>query len=148
MNVKGSMRESVGTFYLRDDNRDNNRNNNRNDNNNNINYIESIISSSNSSISNNININLNNDYIFNDDNDSDSFSENSVQNNNLLIDSICLINTSRLNPDKKECTICLEKFNINDKIINLECLHMFHNNCIKNWLKMKDYCPICKNKIK
>ena len=137
------MRESVGTFILMDGNRDNNRNNN-----NYINNIEIIISSSNSSISNNININIDNDYVNNDDNDIDSFSDNSVQNNNLLIDSICLKNTSKLNPDKKECTICLEKFNINDKIINLECLHMFHNNCIKNWLKMKDYCPICKNKIK
>ena len=139
---KGSIRESVGTLYLLDSNSDNNRNNNRN----NINNINSIISSSNNTISNDINNLLENNDTENDDNEDESFSES--QNNNLLIDPIFLRKISTLNPDKKACTICLEDFNIKDKVINLECLHMFHNNCINNWLTINNFCPVCKNKIK
>ena len=35
----------------------------------------------------------------------------------------------------------------NDEIMNLPCVHIFHSNCIKKWMKRQDICPICKNKI-
>ena len=54
---------------------------------------------------------------------------------------------SKLTEDKKKCCICLENFKINDETINLPCIHIFHSNCIKTWMKRQDICPICKNKI-
>ena len=50
--------------------------------------------------------------------------------------------------DQVQCTICLERFKEGENIRRLECLHIYHINCIKNWLKNKDQCPVCKFKVK
>jgi len=42
------------------------------------------------------------------------------------------------------CSICLEKFLEKDNITYLPCLHLFHENCIFEWLKRKRDCPVCK----
>ena len=49
---------------------------------------------------------------------------------------------------KKKCTICLEDYVNGDNSIALPCIHIFHANCIKTWLKENNSCPICKNEIK
>ncbi len=76
-----------------------------------------------------------------------NFSSQMIDNDVSQLDSRILENIDDLCPEKKRCTICLENFIKFDKVINLSCLHMFHDNCIKTWLKKNDYCPICKNKI-
>ena len=45
------------------------------------------------------------------------------------------------------CLICLQNYNIQDKICYLPCTHFFHSSCIKKWLEMKNTCPLCKNII-
>ena len=54
---------------------------------------------------------------------------------------------SKLDDDKKNCIICLEDFRIDDEVIFLPCLHIFHRDCIIEWLKNHDDCPVCKNKV-
>ena len=44
----------------------------------------------------------------------------------------------------KNCTICLEDFKIKDKLIYLPCFHLFHKDCIVNWVKRNSTCPLCK----
>ena len=51
---------------------------------------------------------------------------------------------SKLDPEKKNCIIYLEDFKNGDKTIILPCIHIFHSECIKNWLKTQNTCPICK----
>ena len=70
---------------------------------------------------------------------------------NDIIDKNCVISkikrTRKLAEDKKKCLICLENFKKGDNIIILPCIHIFHSDCIKNWMKKQLLCPICKNKI-
>lgn len=33
---------------------------------------------------------------------------------------------------------------VGDEIGKLDCGHEFHTNCIKQWLTLKNLCPICK----
>ena len=54
----------------------------------------------------------------------------------------------KLDADKKKCIICLEEYVNGDNSIALPCIHIFHANCIKTWLKDNNSCPICKNEIK
>ena len=54
---------------------------------------------------------------------------------------------NKLASDKKNCVICLEDFKNGDKAIFLPCIHLFHKDCILNWLKSHDNCPICKFKV-
>lgn len=46
----------------------------------------------------------------------------------------------------KNCSICLEEYEKEDIIKQLECKHMFHKNCIEPWLKEYSHkCPLCRN---
>lgn len=46
-----------------------------------------------------------------------------------------------------ECSICLDEYKINDKIMILDCEHIYHKECIKLWLDKNDNCPICREII-
>lgn len=43
-----------------------------------------------------------------------------------------------------ECPICLEKFERGDRVLRLECLHLFHEKCADSWLQRSLDCPVCK----
>ena len=57
------------------------------------------------------------------------------------------LNEQFKNEDEIRCAICLENFSIGDKICYLPCVHSFHSSCIKNWIRIKNKCPICNNII-
>lgn len=42
------------------------------------------------------------------------------------------------------CVICLEEYKDRDRLGRLSCGHEYHVSCIKNWLLIKNACPICK----
>ena len=54
---------------------------------------------------------------------------------------------NKLDQEKRNCVICLEDFKNGDKATILPCIHLFHKNCIKSWLKAQNCCPICKFKL-
>ncbi|KAG5625177.1 hypothetical protein H5410_010395 [Solanum commersonii] len=43
------------------------------------------------------------------------------------------------------CCICREEYTSGDYMGILDCGHEFHSSCIKQWLMLKNVCPICKN---
>jgi E3 ubiquitin-protein ligase Arkadia len=47
--------------------------------------------------------------------------------------------------DLEPCCICQEEYVDGDDIGRLDCGHDFHAGCIKQWLVLKNLCPICKN---
>ena len=55
------------------------------------------------------------------------------------------LNEQFKNKEEIKCAICLENFSIGDKISYLPCIHFFHSSCIKNWIRIKNKCPICNN---
>ena len=46
----------------------------------------------------------------------------------------------------KECIICQEDYKEGDQLITLDCdsRHYFHEQCIEEWLKRNNLCPICR----
>ena len=46
------------------------------------------------------------------------------------------------------CSVCHEEFKEEVECIELECKHLFHRNCISQWLKLKRNCPMCKTEVK
>jgi len=103
--------------------------------------------------------------INNEDNNEDNNQYNNEEYNNFyqLLNNINTINTNdvicTLNKDhinklnkyiltknlNKDCNICLDNIIINQEVIELNCNHIFHSNCILEYLKKYNYkCPICK----
>jgi hypothetical protein len=54
---------------------------------------------------------------------------------------------NKLDNEKRNCVICSEDFKSGEKAKLLPCLHLFHKNCIKEWLEIKNVCPLCKFKL-
>ncbi|KAI4298472.1 hypothetical protein L6164_032026 [Bauhinia variegata] len=46
--------------------------------------------------------------------------------------------------DLEPCCICQEEYADGEDIGSLDCGHEFHTNCIKQWLRRKNLCPVCK----
>jgi hypothetical protein len=61
-----------------------------------------------------------------------------------------IIDTELLNEyEGKDCNICIETYKKDDKIVILPCNHVFHNECIENWLcNEKVTCPICRKDVR
>ncbi|MCO5594471.1 hypothetical protein L7F22_048501 [Adiantum nelumboides] len=43
-----------------------------------------------------------------------------------------------------KCSICQEEYTEGDELGKLQCGHSYHTDCIKQWLLLKNQCPICK----
>ena len=51
---------------------------------------------------------------------------------------------------EEECIICFESYKKDDKVVKLTCdgRHIFHSDCIGEWFKNREACPICNMAIK
>jgi E3 ubiquitin-protein ligase RNF115/126 len=46
-----------------------------------------------------------------------------------------------------QCTTCMEVFEANESVAELNCHHIFHLPCIEPWLKRHNTCPICRQSV-
>ena len=61
-----------------------------------------------------------------------------------------LVNDDNLNDFlNSQCNICMEEYKVDEYIIKLKCKHLFHKECIKDWLcKEKISCPVCRMDVR
>ncbi|KAL2481007.1 RING-H2 finger protein ATL8 [Abeliophyllum distichum] len=51
-------------------------------------------------------------------------------------------------PNTNDCAICLESFVEEDECRSLQtCKHLFHTECMDNWVERKLTCPICRTRV-
>ncbi|KAK0428944.1 hypothetical protein QR680_011098 [Steinernema hermaphroditum] len=50
-------------------------------------------------------------------------------------------------PKHSECPVCMEELFQEQKMVKLNCVHVFHRDCIVPWLKRGGACPICRSGI-
>jgi hypothetical protein len=53
-------------------------------------------------------------------------------------------------PNKKDntsCPICFEDYEDSSMVLSTECLHFFHEGCLKKWADLNKTCPICRTDI-
>ncbi|KAL8566460.1 hypothetical protein ACOMHN_015096 [Nucella lapillus] len=44
----------------------------------------------------------------------------------------------------EKCTICLSEFEEGEDVRRLPCMHLFHMDCVDQWLSTNKNCPICR----
>lgn len=49
--------------------------------------------------------------------------------------------------DARECVICQVDMSIGMKVTRMPCQHLFHTDCLHEWLKIGNSCPICRVEI-
>ncbi|KNA11425.1 hypothetical protein SOVF_135310 [Spinacia oleracea] len=45
------------------------------------------------------------------------------------------------------CVICRLDYEDGDGLTTLPCKHLYHSDCINNWLKIKKACPVCSTEV-
>ena len=60
--------------------------------------------------------------------------------------AIAALKEGRLNSSSTDtsCTICLEDFPVGSSVTCMPCSHIFHRQCIVEWLNNSHYCPVCR----
>jgi hypothetical protein len=66
----------------------------------------------------------------------DSLSENTLK-----------ITTLQNQKFDEHCAICLNDFKPGDQVYFLPCIHFYHVNCLRGWVKKGKICPRCKLKF-
>lgn len=56
--------------------------------------------------------------------------------------------TSEADEDAEKCTICLSLFEDDCDVRRLPCMHLFHRDCVDQWLVTSKHCPICRVDIR
>jgi hypothetical protein len=54
---------------------------------------------------------------------------------------------NKLYTDQTNCTVCLEDFGPTEVVTKLNCAHVYHDPCIRGWLKNNRTCPLCVTDI-
>ena len=72
---------------------------------------------------------------------------NNLNKNNELMDLIETINFHTDTSTFFQCGICMDSFRENEKIKKLTCVHIFHIECMTQWLQTKKTCPFCDQAI-
>lgn len=49
--------------------------------------------------------------------------------------------------ETNECVICLDELIIGEPATRIHCGHLFHEDCIKGWLKKSNLCPVCRYEL-
>lgn len=55
--------------------------------------------------------------------------------------------SSKSSQSQPECSICLDTYEVGDNLAcakTYKCNHVFHEDCIKLWLKDRNECPLCR----
>jgi len=53
-----------------------------------------------------------------------------------------------VDPNNRECCICLDENRLDEKVTRLPCAHIFHTCCIVDWLSNHSCtCPICRYEL-
>ena len=82
--------------------------------------------------------------------------EDFQQNQPMLSDSQILMNCAEVelvrqsqDPQKEQenCSVCMDGYVDNDKVLILPCLHKFHKQCILPWLRRTGLCSVCRNPV-
>ncbi|KAI9136024.1 hypothetical protein BKA69DRAFT_1034042 [Paraphysoderma sedebokerense] len=65
-----------------------------------------------------------------------------------VIKELPRVKVNQVHVDKSiDCAVCQEKYELENEVIQLPCLHLFHEDCIVPWLKNNGTCPVCRHSL-
>lgn len=47
----------------------------------------------------------------------------------------------------ERCSICVCELELGDEVFLLDCRHLFHRECLAEWLSLRAQCPNCRGRI-
>jgi hypothetical protein len=63
------------------------------------------------------------------------------------LEKLQIVAFSELQTDEKSCSICLDEFVPESQLYTIPCKHLFHTDCLKDWVAENYKCPVCRCEI-
>jgi hypothetical protein len=80
--------------------------------------------------------------------------ESSFDRENTMVEQTILkLKTKSLDSDHEfkyedqTCQICMANLEAGERIGDLSCGHSFHVDCLKEWIKRRNACPLCQTQV-
>ncbi|GFX96070.1 e3 ubiquitin-protein ligase RNF165 [Trichonephila clavipes] len=70
--------------------------------------------------------------------------QNAIERNTLPHKYKKIMKCNENEDNLEKCTICLCEFEDNEDVRRLPCMHLFHIECVDQWLTTNKRCPICR----
>lgn len=48
----------------------------------------------------------------------------------------------------ENCVVCMNEYQLQDKLTVLDCSHYFHQECLRDWLLRQAKCPVCRIEVR
>lgn len=71
---------------------------------------------------------------------------NAIPLRQLRVNSSGNLSDPNLLYEQDACSICLDGFEMDNTVRELQCGHVFHPGCVDEWLKKSSSCPICNER--
>ncbi|XVF13264.1 hypothetical protein REPUB_Repub08aG0193600 [Reevesia pubescens] len=62
------------------------------------------------------------------------------------LEKVTYCNNNDFNSEEK-CSVCMEEMVIGSQVTVMPCSHVYHGDCIVQWLKTSHMCPVCRFKL-
>jgi len=49
--------------------------------------------------------------------------------------------------EKRACAVCQDDFEVGTETVELPCGHLYHEDCVKPWLRQHNTCPTCRHEL-
>lgn len=72
---------------------------------------------------------------------------NHTNHDPLLNCKILIVSNNEEEEEEEVCSICLDFFQQNQRLLELPCEHKYHESCIVPWLENNDKCPLCRDNV-
>eukprot|EP00931_Biecheleriopsis_adriatica_P052588 TRINITY_DN3061_c0_g1_i1.p1 TRINITY_DN3061_c0_g1~~TRINITY_DN3061_c0_g1_i1.p1 ORF type:complete len:516 (-),score=99.75 TRINITY_DN3061_c0_g1_i1:9-1556(-) len=57
------------------------------------------------------------------------------------------VKPDHIDENDNECSICLEELTLENSVMTKDCRHIFHRHCLKHWMQVNRFCPLCRTNI-
>lgn len=62
-------------------------------------------------------------------------------------EAVMIADTGSVDPNTWTCSICLCLLEASQEVIEMPCKHIFHSECLEQWLHRHNTCPLCRTRI-
>lgn len=80
-------------------------------------------------------------------NSDEQSTKSQIDSESAISPTCCAVPSGHIEYGDSTCSVCLNDYQEKETLVRLECNHVFHKDCLWNWARRNNCCPLCKRII-